>query len=103
MYEITSVVEGNRCRIAVKGIVDEKGAETLKKEFTKLNLSQIKELTVDLKEVEHIGSSGIGKLLLFYKHLSANHGTLRVTNLSAPLNDLFLELKLDSLFTISGK
>ncbi len=89
--------------IRVEGDIDEAGAEELKKGFAGLDLGVVKEVCVDLGGVEVIGSSAIGKLLLFYKHLAQNDGRLTVRNLSPQIHELFRELKLDTLFTVSGR
>lgn len=89
--------------IRVEGDIDEAGAEELKKSFAGLDIGVVKEVCVDLGGVEVIGSSAIGKLLLFYKHLAQNDGRLVVRGLSPRLLELFRELKLDTLFTVSGR
>lgn len=91
----------DRAKIDLGGIIDEEGAETLKKSFSELSLPSMKEVVLDMNSVKHIGSTGIGKILLFYKNLGVNGGKLKIINLQASIYDLFLELKLDSLFEIS--
>ena len=60
-------------------------------------------IVLDMAGVTHIGSSGIGKILLFYKNLAIKNSRLEVCGLSPMLYELFHELKLDSLFTISKR
>jgi anti-anti-sigma regulatory factor len=48
----------------------------------------------------YIGSSGIGKLLLFYKNLGVQQIRLTVTNVAPATYDLLHELKLNTVFTI---
>lgn len=88
-------------RIALQGILDEKGAEALKTSFNQLHLDSLTEVVIDCAKVQHIGSSGIGKMLLLYKQLASKGGKLTVSNLSAPLYELFTELKMDTLFTVT--
>jgi len=95
--------QGDSATIRVLGNMDEAGAEELKKSFAAMDLAVVKTVTVDLAEVEVMGSSAIGKLLLFYKHLAQNNGRLKVCGLAPHIHDLFKELKLDTLFTISGR
>ena len=94
---------GNQVRISVKGTIDEKGAEELKAQFQKINTATSQEVVIDCREVQHMGSSGIGKILLMYKHLATAGNKLSVINLPEDLYELFLELKLDTLFTLSRK
>lgn len=99
--KIESIQNGDQVRIVIQGIVDEKGAEELKKQVAKLKFDSVREVIIDCQKVRHIGSSGIGKLLLLYKHLASCNGTLSVVNLPGPMFELFTELKLNSLFTIT--
>ncbi|MFC1524110.1 STAS domain-containing protein [Thermodesulfobacteriota bacterium] len=101
--EITLNQEGNNAKIVIVGDIDESGAEQLKSNFNKLNLSNTKEVVIDFARVNYVGSSGIGKLLLFYKNLAVNGGKIHIINVSNSLYDLFLELKLDSILSISKR
>lgn len=91
----------DKVHITLEGVVDEKGAEELKARINQLPLAGIREVEIDCGKVKHIGSSGIGKLLLLYKNLASHGGSMRVVNLSGPLFELFSELKMDTLFTIT--
>ena len=75
---------GSRTRFEVLGDIDERGAEILKSHFKQLSITAVKELVIDLAQVGHIGSSGIGKLLLFYKNLGINGGTISIVNAINP-------------------
>jgi anti-sigma B factor antagonist len=99
--EISVTSEADRLRFEVKGEIDEKGAEDLKQRFRELNSASHKELIIDFHKVTHIGSAGIGKLLLFYKDMAVNGGKIRLENLSQTLYELFQTLKLDTIFIIS--
>ncbi|MBU0673943.1 MAG: STAS domain-containing protein [Proteobacteria bacterium] len=93
-------LHGEKAVMKINGNLDEFGAEEMKKAFASFDLAKVKEVVVDLGGVEIMGSSAIGKLLLFYKHLGVNNGHLQVWNLAPHLHELFLELKLNTLFTI---
>lgn len=96
-----TTIQGETAVFTLSGTIDEEGAAALKKQFNALPLSQIKELVIDLADISHIGSSGIGKLLLFYKNMAAHQGTIRLTRVPQPIHDLFTELRLDTLFSMS--
>ena len=87
--------------MTIKGNIDEQGAETLKQNFYSLNISVLDHVVIDMKDVNHIGSAGIGKLLLFYKDFAIKGGSISVINVSKPLFDLFQVVKLDTLMKIS--
>ena len=99
--ELAVTQEGSRVRLHVKGRIDEQGAEELKRRFTALPLDSVKEAIFDFSQVNHIGSAGLGKLLLFYKAVRTNGGTLTITSASEPIYDLLMDLELDKVFAIS--
>ncbi len=99
--ELSVTSEADRVRFAVKGEIDEKGAEHLKQRFRELGSASFNELIVDFQKVTHIGSAGIGKLLLFYKDMAVKGGKIRLENLSQNLYDLFITMKLDTIFMLS--
>jgi len=101
--EITAQQEGETAILHIAGTIDEQGAEKLKQQFNNLPLDRLTEVVLDLEGVNQMGSSGIGKILLFYKNLGVKGGHLKVINLAGHLHELFRELKLDTLFTVSGK
>jgi anti-anti-sigma factor len=101
--EITVEHEGERAHFTVTGKIDEQGAEELKTRFLELNQASVKEMILDFRGVTHIGSAGIGKLLLFYKTVAMAGGYIRIENVSETIYDLFNVLKLDTIFTISKR
>jgi anti-sigma B factor antagonist len=92
---------GDQGRIEIIGDIDEKGSEILKSKLQEMN--QLKKVEIDFNQVGYIGSSGIGKLLLFYKNLAVHGGSMSVTHLQPDLFRLFKELKLNTIFTITAK
>ena len=92
---------GNVVHFVLSGEIGEPEAEELKSCFEKLSLANISELNIDFANVSHIGSAGIGKLLLFYKKMAMDGGEVRVSNLSPTLREMFSELNLDTILTIS--
>lgn len=98
--EITVSRNENSGRVEIKGDIDEKGAEQLKAKLREL--ANLKEVTIDMGNVAYIGSSGIGKLLLFYKNIAMQGGRVFLVNVQNDVLQLFRELKLDTIFVISG-
>ncbi|HOC59607.1 MAG: STAS domain-containing protein [Syntrophaceae bacterium] len=99
--DLKITVDKDRGRVEIIGDVDEKGAEILKSKLQEMN--HLKTVEIDFRQVAYIGSSGIGKLLLFYKNLSIHGGTLSVTRLQPDIFRLFQELKLDTIFSITAQ
>ncbi len=100
---LTVAKQEDRARIYVEGVIDEQSAEDLKKRFFEMNGSLLKELVLDFSEMKQIGSTGIGKLLVFHQDLSANGGVMRIANVSESVYELFRMLRLDSLFSVTKK
>ena len=92
--------EGEKTTIYLSGSIDIPGAESLKNTLNQVNYSESKEVILDFKEVNFIGSSGIGKLLLFYKNYTSEGGKVHVSNLNKDMKHLFKSIKLDRLFNI---
>jgi len=88
-------------RLIATGDVDNEGAEALKATIAGLPLSGKTAVVFDFRGVGYIGSAGLGKLLLFYKRLSAERIQMRVESASPSVKALLRELRLDTLFTIT--
>lgn len=100
--ELKIVAQQDRVRIEIAGNIDERGAEELKRRFLDMDLSSLREVTLDFGGVTFIGSSGIGKLLLLYKNLSPHGGTVRIDNMSKDIYTMFKVVKLDKIFRIAA-
>lgn len=92
--------DGDKVTVFLSGSVDIPGAESLKKEFNSITESDPAEVCIDFDEVNFIGSSGIGKLLLFYKKFTSKGGKVSIINLNKEITALFKAIKLDKLFNI---
>jgi len=93
-------VDGAKTLMEVSGSVDIPGAEYLKKSLTQVLEGDSTDVVIDFKEVSFIGSSGIGKLLLFYKNFTTRGGKISIINLNKEITMLFKAIKLDKLFNI---
>ncbi len=99
--EILVDKKGTQTRFTVKGEIDERGAEILKNRFQEINRSSMKQLIFDFKDVNYIGRSGIGKLLLFYKDLAPSGGSILIENVSDEIYELLMDLDLNTIITIT--
>lgn len=59
-----------------------------------------KHIAIDCSEMQFIGSSGIGKLLLAYKRMNELGGDIAVVNLHKDMKDLFVAFKLQDFLII---
>ena len=88
---------------AIVGDIDETGAEKLEEIFLIDRRNPNKKVIIDLNQVGHIGSAGMGQLLILYKDLALKGVTLEVHNVSAQIHELLRIVNLDSLFQIQRK
>ena len=90
----------NKAVFNITGEIDEQGAEKLKSGFQALDKNKVTEVVMNFAGVTHIGSAGIGKLLMFYRDIGVRGGSLSIINVPGTIHALLLSLKLDSVFTI---
>ena len=69
--KIEERIESGVYLLELSGRIDVSGAEKLKNIFNMVLEKEHEKVIVDFKAVSFIGSSGIGKLLFFYKNLSS--------------------------------
>jgi anti-anti-sigma factor len=98
---ITVHRDSHLIRLTLQGEIDELAAEELKKQLRDVALTAPHRVELNFAGVTHIGSAGIGKLLVFYKDLAIHGAVLALVQVPAPIYHLFREMKLDSIFTIS--
>jgi len=98
--DVKTVSKGEKTTLYLSGCIDIPGAENLKKVLNQVIEDDSKEVSIDFKDVNFIGSSGIGKLLLFYKKFTSQGGTVLILNLNKEISALFKAIKLDKLFKI---
>ena len=98
--EVNINVNGDTAEIKISGIVDNDNAEELKKQLTDVQNGSSKNAVFDLSTVPSITSSGIGKLLVFYKAIDAKGGKIEIKGIHPNLLKLFKSIKLDRLFEV---
>ena len=86
--------------VSIIGAVDNENAEELKTQFQELMIKDFNEAVFDFTYVPFITSSGIGKLLIFYKNVVAKGKKMRIKGINENLLELFRSIKLDQLFPI---
>jgi anti-sigma B factor antagonist len=92
--------EGERTTLFLSGSIDIPSAESLKKRLHEEARPEVKEIIVDFNEVDSIGSSAIGALLLSHKEFSAKGVNFQVININKEIKELFKIIKLDKIFNI---
>ncbi len=79
-------------------MIDTEKANQLKEILGELVDKGNKNIKLDLSKVQATNSSGIGKILFFYKKLVEEGGSLGIEGISEELKETFALLRLDQLF-----
>ncbi len=92
---------GNVANMKIEGILNSENAHMLQEKLAEVLASPSKLLELDLFECKNISSTGIGKILLFYKDFIGRSGEIEVVRSSNSVYELFAMLKLNQLFTVN--
>jgi anti-sigma B factor antagonist len=99
--DVTTKVTGDTLIVKVSGAVDTSAAEILRSELNKIAGQRPKKVVMDLSMVPTMGSSGIGKILMFFKSLDSSKASFEIKGIHENLYNIFKAVKLDKLFPIS--
>ncbi len=99
--DVATKVNGDTLIVKVSGAVDTGAAEILRSELNKIAGQRPKKVVMDLSMVPTMGSSGIGKILMFFKSLDSAKAGFEIKGIHENLYNIFKAVKLDKLFPIS--
>ena len=97
---ITTTRDTDSVQIVLQGCIDEVGADEIKARLRDVVNTTPRRVTVDFAGVTHLGSAGIGKLLVFYKDLALHGGTLQLVRVPPATYRILREMRLESIFAI---
>jgi anti-sigma B factor antagonist len=98
---IELVINGNVASMKIEGILNSENAHVLQEKLNEVVASKVTLLELDLFDCRNISSTGIGKILLFYKDFISRGGEIEVIRSSNSVYELFSMLKLNQLFTVN--
>ncbi len=98
---IELTITGNIAAMKIDGILNSENAHILQEKLSEVMQSEAKVLELDLLDCRNISSTGIGKILLFYKDFISKGGDIEVVRSSNSVYELFTMLKLNQLFTVN--
>lgn len=99
--EFPTEIVGTKGYIRIEGDLDsEQSGEALRKAFNQVYDQGKRTVILDLSSVQIINSYGIGKILMCYKRLKADNGTLMVKPLQGFVKETFELLMLDKLLPV---
>ncbi len=94
-------IKNNVATMKIEGILNSENAHQLQEKLTEVYNSDATLLELDLFDCRNISSTGIGKILLFYKDFIGKGGEIEVVRSSNSVYELFSMLKLNQLFTVN--
>lgn len=87
--------------VSVAGEIDAYTAPKLREELLPLAEGKNKRITVNLKDVSYMDSTGLGVFVGLFKQLKKNEGDLELVELSARLERLFKITGLSNIMNIA--
>jgi anti-sigma B factor antagonist len=88
--------------VKVKGDIYIDQANELLHTFNNIIEKSPKEVILDLKELQSITSSGIGKIVLLYRELQKKNGVVKIIGVNKTIMQIFKIVKLDKLVKIEA-
>ena len=87
-------------KVTMAGRVDNEGAVPFQEALDRTFEVNPRSVAFDLSGVVFINSTGIGKLLLFYKRVKNRNGEIAITGINDDVYTLFKAIRLDKLIPI---
>ena len=87
--EINKAISNQNVIITLKGRLDTMTAPQLDDEAKCIDFDEVETVTLNLKELEYISSSGLRVILALYKNLKSKGGRLKIVNVSNTIMELF--------------
>lgn len=87
--EINKAISNQNVIITLKGRLDTMTALQLDDEAKSIDFDEVETVTLNLKDLEYISSSGLRVILALYKNLKSKGGNLKIVNVSNTIMELF--------------
>lgn len=87
--EINKAISNQNVIITLKGRLDTMTAPQLDDEAKNIDFDEVETVTLNLKDLEYISSSGLRVILALYKNLKSKGGDLKIVNVSNTIMELF--------------
>jgi anti-anti-sigma factor len=100
MLNIQTEEKDGKIKVILEGRIDNEGIQTFQEGLDSVLEKSSEKITLDLSKLEFINSSGIGKLLIFYKKAGHSGTETAIEGISEELFSLFRAIRLDKLITI---
>jgi anti-sigma B factor antagonist len=100
MFNYTIDAQNSELKLTVIGRVDNEGISAFQESLDKALERSEEKAVLDLSSLEFINSSGIGKLLIFYKKFKNTGREVQIEGISEDVFTLFKAIRLDKLIEI---
>lgn len=100
MLNIQTEEKEGTIQILIEGRIDNEGTQKFQENLDDVLNKSGQKISLDLSKLEFINSSGIGKLLIFYKKARHSGIETEINGISEELFSLFRAIRLDKLITI---
>lgn len=87
--EISKAISNQNVIITLKGRLDTMTAPQFDDEVKSIDFDEVETVTLNLKDLEYISSSGLRVVLALYKNLKSKGGNLKIVNVSNTIMELF--------------
>ena len=87
--EINKAISNQNVIITLKGRLDTMTAPQFDDEVKSIDFDEVETVTLNLKDLEYISSSGLRVILALYKNLKSKGGNLKIVNVSNTIMELF--------------
>lgn len=87
--EINKAISNQNVIITLKGRLDTMTVPQLDDEAKSIDFDEVETVTLNLKDLEYISSSGLRVILALYKNLKSKGGNLKIVNVSNTIMELF--------------
>jgi anti-sigma B factor antagonist len=94
---------GKKATVAINGTITFKNSNELRVVLVNLSKKKIKEIRIDMKDVDYLDSSAIATFIECLKITRAYGGVLVLSNLNETCKDIFMIARLDKIFTFDNK
>jgi len=86
--QVTKNIEGDTLNVGLEGRLDTKTAPELESQL-EADLKEVSNVVMDFTDLAYISSAGLRLLLSIQKTMTAKGGSLRITNASDAVMDVF--------------
>lgn len=87
--EINRKKENNVCELGIVGRLDTTTAPQLEEVLKELFSQEVKDLVLDMKELDYVSSAGLRVLLFAQKSVSAAQGGMLIKNVKPEIMEVF--------------